>query len=147
MRTPALLAVVLAVCTIGCRDAREVKAYDNSEEREQFYERYNRETREKLEKSRTDLSAALAGELPAAERAEKTRLLGDLERRLQRPDFFEFLEESDLPADLTWEKGLDQPELGSEEAIKGGTFHTYIPGNAYPPTIRSLGREANNGFR
>nr|MCU0797310.1 extracellular solute-binding protein [Akkermansiaceae bacterium] len=51
------------------------------------------------------------------------------------------------PADLTWEKGLDQPELGSEEAIKGGTFHTYIPGNAYPPTIRSLGREANNGFR
>ena len=147
MRTPAILAFLLAVCCIGCRQAREEKPYDNSAEREAFHERYNRETRERLAKSRAELVEALAGELPEAARAEKTRLLDDLERRLKRPDFFEFLEESDLPADLVWQDGLDQPEVGSEEAVKGGTFHTYIPGNAYPPTIRCLGREANNSFR
>lgn len=147
MRVPAIFAVVLAVCATGCRDAGDKKAYDNTDERAAFYERYNKETRERLAKTKEELETALAGNLTAAERAEKARLLADLERRLERPDFFEFLEESDLPADLPWQDGMDQPELGSDEAIKGGTFHTYIPGNAYPPTIRCLGREANNGFR
>jgi microcin C transport system substrate-binding protein len=143
--TPMLL-ILLAVS--GCRDAREVALYDNTEEREDFYQRFNRETRERLHTERGELVEALAvGDLGEKERAEKERLLGDLERRLERPDFFEFLTEADLPDDLNWQTGMDQPEVGSPEARKGGTLHSYIPSGAYPPTIRAVGREANNSFR
>ena len=53
----------------------------------------------------------------------------------------------DLPEDLIWEEGLDQPELGSSRAEKGGTFNTYFSGLSFPPTIRPIGRNANNSFR
>ncbi|NIP96217.1 MAG: ABC transporter substrate-binding protein, partial [Akkermansiaceae bacterium] len=62
-------------------------------------------------------------------------------------DFFTYASMDDLPDDLVWEEGMDEPEIGSPEAKKGGTFNTYFPSLAFPPTIRSIGKNANNGFR
>ncbi|GAA5481562.1 ABC transporter substrate-binding protein [Haloferula sargassicola] len=138
-----LVAVVLPLLT-ACRKEREFPPYDNTAEREAFYQRYNAETREKLAERKKELEEKLAAD---PDNAETRRDRDDLERRLQRPDYFEELQESDLPQDLTWETGMDQPELGSEKAVKGGTLHTYIQGNAYPPTLRIVGKEANNSFR
>jgi microcin C transport system substrate-binding protein len=143
---PFAAAMVLAVVA-SCDRPAEFGPYDNSAEREAFYQRYNAEVAEKLAKRKAELEAELAGELGAEERAEKEREQGDLLRRLERPDFFEIRTEADLPRDLEWTTNLDEPELGSPEAKKGGTFHTYIPGGGYPPNIRSVGREANNSFR
>lgn len=141
--TVIALAVVVPLLT-QCRKAREFPPYDNTAEREAFYERYNRETLEKLEKRKAELEAKLA-ENP--DDAEARRDLDDLGRRLKRPAYFEQLQESDLPPDLAWETGMDQPEIGSDEAVKGGTYHTYIAGNTFPSTIRTLGKEANGFFR
>ena len=138
-----LVAVVVPLLS-RCREAREFPAYDNTAEREAFYTRYNRETQEKLVEKRKEIEARLA-ESPESE--DVLRELSDLERRLSRPNYFEVLEETDLPADLSWESGADDPEIGSDEAIKGGTFHTYIEGNTFPSTIRTLGKEANGFFR
>jgi microcin C transport system substrate-binding protein len=143
---PVAAAMVLAVVS-SCERPPDYEAYDNTNERELFYQRYNAGVVEKLSKRKTELEAALAGNLPAEERASKEQEHGDLLRRMERPEFFEIRTEADLPQDLEWKTNLDDPEIGSPEAKKGGTFHTYIPGGGYPPNIRCLGREANNSFR
>ena len=143
------LFVMLFVCLgiSACRKLEAYSAYDNTQERAAFYERYNAEVLEKLETQKKELEAALAGELPEAERKEKKQQLEDTLRHLQRPKYFELLTEADLPRDLPWATGDNEPEIGSPEAKKGGTFHSYIQGGAYPPTIRSCGKDANNSFR
>lgn len=142
-----LLAAFICLGFAGCRKQDGYAAYDNTQERTAFYERYNAEVLEKLETQKRELETALAGDLPDADRKEKQQQLEDTLRHLQRPKYFEILTEADLPQDLTWATGDGEPEVGSPEAKKGGTFHSYIPGGAYPPTIRSVGKEANNSFR
>ncbi|MEM7386335.1 MAG: extracellular solute-binding protein, partial [Verrucomicrobiota bacterium] len=61
------------------------------------------------------------------------------------PDFFVTATPEDIPANLTWENGLDQPELGSTKATKGGTLNLGIPD--FPRTLRPLGPDANGIFR
>jgi microcin C transport system substrate-binding protein len=143
---PLAAAAALAFVP-SCRKAAEFEPYDNTEEREGFYERYNAKVAADLAKRKTELEAALAGTLPEVERTEKQAELDALLLRAMRPAYFERLEEEDLPRDLEWTTNLDDPELGSPEAKKGGTYHTYIPGGAYPPNIRSCGRDSNNSFR
>ncbi|MDX1680022.1 MAG: extracellular solute-binding protein, partial [Akkermansiaceae bacterium] len=63
------------------------------------------------------------------------------------PEFFTFASMEDLPADLEWKTNWDSPDIGSQDARKGGTFHTFFPALSFPPTIRTIGRDANNGFR
>ncbi len=148
MRRLLWMPIALAAALVaGCRDARSHDPYDNTAEREAFHERYNRETRERLNEQKAELEKALAGDLPEAERAENQKLLDELVERLKRPDYFEILTEADLPAGLEWTTNLEPPDLGSPDAEKGGTLHTFIPGGGYPPTIRSCGKEANNSFR
>lgn len=146
---PHLLTAGLLLAATSCRDdVRAPEARDNTAERLEFYKRYNRETRERLDKEERELEEALAsGALGEDERTEKARLLEDLKLRLERPDYFEILGEDELPRDLVWESGDDQPDIGSPDAEKGGVQHAYIPGGAYPPTIRSVGAEANSSFR
>ncbi len=143
---PAIAALVWAAAP-SCKKAVEVQPFDNTAEREAFYERYNAGVAEAMAKRRVELEKEMAGDLPDTSRADKQRELDDILRRQQRPDYFEFFTEEDLPEDLQWTSNLDEPELGSPQAKKGGTFHSYIPGGGYPPTIRSCGREANNSFR
>ena len=142
-----LCLMLLLGLMVACQKRETLSAYDNTEERAAFHERYNAEVLANLQTQKQELEKALAGELPEADRIEQKQQLADLERRLQRPKYFEILAEADLPQDLQWETGDNEPEIGSPEAKKGGTFHSYIPGGAYPPTIRCVGKEANNGFR
>lgn len=61
------------------------------------------------------------------------------------PDFFTFASPEDIPSDLVWEAGLDQPEIGSEQAKKGGVMNLEIQN--FPPTFRTFGPDSNHGFR
>ncbi len=62
-----------------------------------------------------------------------------------RPDFFKTADISTLPANLKWENGMDEPELGSPQAKKGGTLHWFSV--EFPSCIRHLGPNGNNSFR
>ena len=62
-----------------------------------------------------------------------------------RPDFFSFKTIADLPTNLIWESGIDLPELGSEQATKGGTEYYQI--QDFPRTLRRVGPDANGSFR
>ena len=142
-----VIAAVIWVVLPSCKKPPEFTPYDNTAEREAFYKRYNSEVAETMKKRRGELEAALAGTLEETDRKEKQHELDDLLRRQQRPAYFEVFTEAELPQDLQWTTNWDEPELGSPEARKGGTVHSYIPGGAFPPTIRACGREANNSFR
>ncbi|MDB6077924.1 MAG: extracellular solute-binding protein family 5 [Akkermansiaceae bacterium] len=150
MKLPNLLvaAATAVLALASChKNSKSQAAYDNTAERTKFYADYNKKVARGLADKKTELDKALAGDLPEGDRKLKQTELDDLTRRLQRPDYFETKTEADLPKDLVWDRGLDEPEIGSPDAKKGGTFHTFIQGNAFPPNIRCCGRDANNSFR
>lgn len=62
-----------------------------------------------------------------------------------RPEFFSFKSLSDLPVDLTWEDGSSLPEIGSPDAVKGGTEYVRI--QDFPRTLRTVGPDSNGSFR
>ena len=62
-----------------------------------------------------------------------------------RPDFFVFKTIADLPADLHWQDGGHLPEIGSNEARKGGTEYASI--QDFPRTLRTVGPDSNGSFR
>ena len=62
-----------------------------------------------------------------------------------KPEFFRTLPLTDLPADLKWENGMDMPEIGSDEAIKGGSIRWFMA--SFPPCLRPYGPDANSSFR
>lgn len=59
--------------------------------------------------------------------------------------YFSFKEEADLPKDLVWENGENNPIIGDPRAKKGGTFNTYVP--TFPKTLRPFGPNANGAMR
>ncbi|XOV84942.1 MAG: extracellular solute-binding protein [bacterium] len=59
--------------------------------------------------------------------------------------FFQFKTPDDVPADLIWEDGMDLPDIGSDEAIKGGTL--YLSLSDFPRTLRLVGPDSNGSFR
>lgn len=60
--------------------------------------------------------------------------------------FFQVRTPADLPKDIPWTSGNpDLPEFGDPRATKGGTVHSPI--TTFPPTLRTIGEHANNGFR
>src|SRR5690606_621034 len=61
------------------------------------------------------------------------------------PERFSFKTLADLPTDLVWENGMDQPDIGSSEAKKGGTQYEYLPD--FPRTLRTVGPDASGVFR
>jgi len=62
-----------------------------------------------------------------------------------KPEFFVFKTLADIPTDLSWEDGSDLPEIGSDEAVKGGTLYNTI--QDFPRTLRRLGPDSNGSFR
>lgn len=50
-----------------------------------------------------------------------------------------------LPSNLTWQTHSGAPFLGSDDAVKGGTFYTNT--TVYPLTLRTVGPDSNNSFR
>ncbi|MFO1449309.1 MAG: extracellular solute-binding protein [Opitutaceae bacterium] len=70
----------------------------------------------------------------------------DLARTIkEQADFYVFKTAADLPADLTWQDGLDLPVFADPEAKKGGTFHMSLPD--FPRTLRTVGPDASGGVR
>lgn len=61
------------------------------------------------------------------------------------PDFFSFKTLADLPVDLEWETGMHLPEIGSDDAIKGGTQYGSL--QDFPRTLRIIGPDSNGSFR
>ena len=62
-----------------------------------------------------------------------------------RPEFFSFKTPGDLPAGLTWQDGSHLPDIGSQEAKKGGTQYVRI--QDFPRTLRTVGPDSNGSFR
>src|SRR5688572_18742885 len=62
-----------------------------------------------------------------------------------RPEFFKKTDPSTIPGDLKWENGMDQPDLGSPDAKKGGTLRWFSV--EFPSCIRQVGPGGNNSFR
>lgn len=139
-------AVALALMP-SCRKEAKIAPYDNTTERAAFQERYNAEVLKKVQNRKAELEKALAETLTDGDRKDKQGELDAVNHRLERPKYFEVLTEADLPKDIEWTTANEEPDIGSPKARKGGTYHSVILGNTYPPTIRCVGAEANNSFR
>lgn len=155
-----LLATVLsgaiALACSGCRRAAEESTRKLGFD--EFMPVYNRYIAGwlKEQKEATDMEfAKVESELATAEGAAKETKLTHLEAlrhdqekwrfREQLGDFLKVGKSSDVPGDLVWDDGMNQPEIGDPAAKKGGVFRRYIP--SFPPTIRPFGDNSNNSFR
>lgn len=136
---------ILLLCQ--CEQKETFAPVDNTEERMKFYEQHNQSAaasaKDKIEK----LKARLATIRDPDALKEARHALAMAEKKIADGPFFQRKEEAELPANLNWQTNLDDPEIGSPQAKKGGTYHTFLPGMAYPPTIRCLGKGGNNNFR
>ena len=73
------------------------------------------------------------------------RDLDKYEFRKSLGGYFSFKSLEEIPMNLVWETGMNEPEIGDSRAIKGGTYNTFE--NAFPATLRPFGPEANHSFR
>ncbi len=104
-------------------------------------------TREQAARVTTELNAA-EGEAKSALEHHAAALRLDQEKwnfRLGLGDFLKVGTPAEIPTDLVWENGMDQPEIGDPAAKKGGVFRRFIP--TFPPTIRPIGENSNSSFR
>ncbi|HEX5790397.1 MAG TPA: ABC transporter substrate-binding protein [Luteolibacter sp.] len=152
------IAVIAGLC--GCRDEHTSgKTEGRNSGFEQFVPVYNRYITRWVGEQRTHTLAemdkvreriAKAADETQRERAQSQ--LNSLQRELEKWDYRlslgDYLRPSckdPLPADLKWEDGMEQPEIGDPRAVKGGVFTRSI--EAFPPTIRPFGNNSNNSFR
>lgn len=146
----------LAFIVTGCR--HETGEISRKLEFDAFLPIYNRhiETWLKTQQAATREEAArVATELGNAEGDAKTALelraatlRLDQEKwnfRLGLGGFLKVGTPAEIPTDLVWQNGMDQPEIGDPAAKKGGAFRRFIA--TFPPTIRPIGENANNSFR
>lgn len=152
-----LALAMLLLCSSSCKDKFEEG--ERGLRSEEFYARYNRYISKWLSQKKittgetiAEKEAALAAATSPEEQARLKGTIQELQRELASyefreglGDYFAFGELSDVPADLEWEDGMDQPEIGDPAATKGGTFRYFMP--AFPPTIRQIGSNSNNGSR
>ena len=161
MRSPSaifrmLLAALLVLAPSSCR--RDSVAVGRGLGFDEFLPRYNQHIagwlKAELQAAQNEL-AKVESEIPKANaaqanslrtRAEALRL--DVEKfnfRLGLGDFLKIGSADEVPKDLVWKDGMDQPEIGDPAALKGGVFRRFIP--SFPPTIRPFGDNSNNSFR
>jgi microcin C transport system substrate-binding protein len=91
-----------------------------------------------------------AGLLVACGGSEEEVSTGDITQEVNdyyaaHPELFQFKTPADLPADLSWENGMELPDLGSPEATKGGTEYSFV--QDLPRTLRYVGPDTNGAFR
>ncbi len=138
------LLLILPLLLLSCQ--KDEDPYVGGLGFEEFYPTYNQYNRTwcegELEAAREELASAEAGSF-AAQDAEK--VITRFERRIALGDYFNFKTAEDLPADLTWKDGLDEPEDSDPAAKKGGVFRHFI--TVFPPTLRAFGPASNSGMR
>ena len=146
----------LAFIVTGCR--RETEEISRKLEFDAFLPIYNRyienwlkvqqaSTRDEAARVTTELTTA-EGEAKSALELHAAALSLDQEKwnfRLGLGGFLKVGTPAEIPADLVWENGMDQPEIGDPAAKKGGAFRRFIP--TFPPTIRPIGENSNSFFR
>jgi len=156
---PAMIvcAAALGLCGLsGCR--RDEAPPARTLRFEAFVPTYNRYIRDWLLKQQAaaqQTAAGIQGQLAAAgddqrpllekRAAAAARDLAKLEFRLGLGDYLKTASPAEVPADLEWRDGMDQPEIGDPRAKKGGTLRRYVPN--FPPTISPFGNNSNNEFR
>ena len=152
-------SLALAACALlatGCR--RDTREASRKLEFDAFVPIYNRHIKNWLldqqaatEKEVARVSAELAtaqGETKSALAIRGEALRLDQEKwsfRLALGDFLKMGTPAEVPSDLVWSNGMDQPEIGDPSAKKGGVFRRSI--SSFPPTIRPFGENSNNSFR
>ncbi|MBN2068262.1 MAG: hypothetical protein JW739_01360 [Opitutales bacterium] len=127
------LTALLAVFS-GCgkKEAEpQEAARDNTAEIQAYYET-------KLSIPPDVLEAYEAGKI-SEEELDKMKAEGKFDH------YFSFKTIDELPQGLNWEDGMDLPELGDDNAKKGGTWYYYL--QDFPRTLRTVGPDANGGFR
>ena len=143
MRRFLMLLPIVLLCGCGEEEERVKKGLGF----EEFVPKYNRYISNWLKEQRTKVDAELAeveAKYGAASDEEKEALedeLADARRQVERikfrqelGDYFAFESIEELPEGLTWDTGMDEPEIGDPRAKKGGTFTYYIAN--FPPTLR-----------
>jgi microcin C transport system substrate-binding protein len=156
IRLCLLLTATLALAGPGCR--RESAEVTRVLDFDSFVPVYNRHIADwiKDQQKFTDQEVArIEQELANAEGTAKEALTARLDVlrhdqekwqfRLGLGDYLKFGKPEDVPGDLVWQNGMDQPEIGDPAAKKGGVFRRFI--RTFPPTIRPFGDNSNNSFR
>lgn len=153
----ALLFLLVTILLSGCR--HEETYAGGGFDFEGFVPSYNKyiaewlaEQEARIEKEQEELAKKIAEEEDAAVRSRLASDGAELQREMDRirfrqgvGDYFDFKTPADLPTGLTWENGLDQPEIGDPASKKGGIFTYYI--SNFPSTVRQFGPDSNNSFR
>ncbi len=80
-----------------------------------------------------DKAAMLAGKLEELKKAQSSG-----------PAIVE-LEPKDLPQGLEWHNGMDEPDIGDPQAVKGGGINLWNP-TGFPDTLRPFGPHSNTYF-
>ncbi len=167
---PLVIAIISCSCVLTlthCKSSEnvsEAKLYDL----DSFIVRHNEEVnlwvdgeieavKNKREELDSKLSDLVSGKETLSEGDQKlkrklersiTSSQRDLEKfefRKSRGEYFSFKTPEDIPVDLVWEDGMDEPEIGDPKALKGGTFNFFI--NSFPDTLRPFGPNANHSYR
>ncbi|MFZ9936511.1 MAG: ABC transporter substrate-binding protein [Luteolibacter sp.] len=157
-RVLMIFPCVAAACALLCGCARESPDETRTLGFEEFVPLYNKYIRGWIETQRDATGKELAeiatqlatatGQPRATLEIRAAALRTEMEKwdfRLSLGDYLKIGDPADVPSDLVWENGLDQPEIGDPAARKGGVFRIFIP--TFPPTIRPFGDNSNNAFR
>lgn len=136
---------ILMLCLSAGLLSANFPPYDGTVEREAFWAFYNKKVLTGLQTQEKELPEQIAKTEDAEEKAVLEAELVKVRERLKSPEYFTFAKIEDLPGDLHWENGQDEPELGDPKAKKGGTLRSYML--AFPPTLRVLGENSNSSFR
>jgi microcin C transport system substrate-binding protein len=123
-----LAAVLLTGCG-GKDESKDEVLIDNTAEVEEYYATFKR--------APIDLKAKLAaGDVTQEE----------FNREMESvPLFFQFKTMADVPEGLSWTNNQHLPDIGSPDAIKGGTRYAAL--QDFPRTLRRVGPDANGSFR
>jgi microcin C transport system substrate-binding protein len=157
--TAFLTAILCLFVATGCRkETTEVKRGLGFKE---FVPIYNQHiasflveqqeiSRKELAKVEAVIATTAEGDAKATLEIRAASLKRELDKwafRISLGDYFKFGDPSQIPTDLVWQDGLDQPEIGDPNAKKGGVLRRHFPQLSFPPTIRPFGPNSNNGFR
>lgn len=160
----------LLLCLPSCKDSGKSAANGpgwrdyphealNARGFEDFCHNFNQQHRLSLQAKLTPLQQKcqeLQQQIATADNSAKKNLqaqlddlqlqLENVQRAVQHGDFFSFKTSAQIPADLKWQYGLDQPLIGDARATKGGTVN-FLAYDSFPPTLCGFGANSNTMFR
>jgi microcin C transport system substrate-binding protein len=156
IRLANLTLGALALWSTGCR--RDTGETSRAMGLDGFMPIYNRHIAGWVKQKRHEIEKEIAkaeSELTTAQEQDKERMSKHLETlqkemvkwdfRTSLGDYLKIGNPDDVPANLVWNNGMEQPEIGDPASKKGGVFRKFI--ETFPPTIRPFGSNSNNSFR